>query len=83
VQRLAAHTTFSGDFTGLFTYSPVGAVEPTGQHLEWDVIGTFRYDHESRLAEERVQTDYRSFLTQAGRDDHRDDPNRRGPRHRP
>jgi hypothetical protein len=31
---LAARTTFSGDFTGLFTYSPIGPVEPTGQHLE-------------------------------------------------
>jgi predicted ester cyclase len=41
---LAARTTFSGDFTGVFTYSPVGPVEPTGQHLEWEVLGTFRYD---------------------------------------
>jgi hypothetical protein len=29
------------------------------------VIGTFRYD-EGRLAEEWVQTDYRSFLTKLG-----------------
>jgi predicted ester cyclase len=63
---LAARTTFSGDFTGLFTYSPIGPVEPTGQHLEWEVIGTFRYDDEGRLAEEWVQTDYRSFLTKVG-----------------
>jgi predicted ester cyclase len=63
---LAARTTFSGDFTGVFTYSPVGPVEPTGQHLEWEVIGTFRYDDEDRLAEEWVQTDYRSFLTKLG-----------------
>jgi predicted ester cyclase len=63
---LAARTTFSGDFTGVFTYSPVGPVEPTGQHLEWEVIGTFRYDDEGRLAEEWVQTDYRSFLTKLG-----------------
>jgi predicted ester cyclase len=62
---LAASTTFSGDFTGLFTYSPIGPVEPTGQHLEWEVIGAFRYD-EGRLAEEWVQTDYRSFLTKSG-----------------
>ena len=60
---LAARTTFSGDFTGIFTYSPIGPVEPTGQHLEWEVIGTFRCDDEGRLAEEWVQTDYRSFLT--------------------
>jgi predicted ester cyclase len=63
---LAARTTFSGDFTGRFTYSPIGLVEPTGQHLEWEVIGIFRYDDEGRLAEEWVQTDYRSFLTKLG-----------------
>jgi predicted ester cyclase len=63
---LAARTTFSGDFTGLFTYLPIGAGEPTGQHLEWEVIGTFRYDDEGRLVEEWVQTDYRSFLTKLG-----------------
>ena len=63
---LAARTTFSGDFTGLFTYSPIGPVEPTGQHLEWEVIGTFRYDDERRLAEEWVQTDYRGLLVKLG-----------------
>ena len=63
---LAARTTFSGDFTGVFTYSPIGPVEPNGQHLEWEVIGTFRYDDEGRLAEEWVQTDYRSFLAKLG-----------------
>src|ERR1700684_2841926 len=60
---LAARTTFSGDFTGVFTYSPIGPVEPTGQHLEWQVIGLFRYGDDGRLAEEWVQTDYRSLLT--------------------
>ena len=63
---LAARTTFSGDFTGVFSYSPIGPVEPTGQHLDWEVIGTFRYDHDGRLAEEWVQTDYRSLLTKLG-----------------
>ena len=63
---LAARTTFSGDFTSVFTYSPIGPLEPTGQHVEWEVIGTFRYDDEGRLAEEWVQTDYRSFLTKLG-----------------
>ncbi len=63
---LAARTTFSGAFTGVFTYSPIGPVDPTGQHLEWEVIGTFRYDDEGRLAEEWVQTDYRSFLSKLG-----------------
>jgi predicted ester cyclase len=64
---LAARNTFSGDFTGVFTYSPIGPVEPTGQHVEWEVINTFRYDDDDgRLAEEWVQTDYRSFLTKLG-----------------
>jgi predicted ester cyclase len=63
---LAARTTFSGDFTGVFTYSPIGPVEPTGHHLEWELIGTFRYDDGGRLAEEWVQTDYRSLLTKLG-----------------
>jgi hypothetical protein len=30
------------------------------------VIGTFRYHDDGRLAEEWVQTDYRSFLTKLG-----------------
>src|SRR5580698_6583951 len=64
--HLAARTTFSGDFTGLFTYSPIGPVEPTGQHLEWEVMGIFRYDDDGRLAEEWVQTDYRGFLVKLG-----------------
>ena len=63
---LAARTTFSGDFTGVFTYSPVGPVEPNGKHIEWQVIGIFRYDADARLAEEWVQTHYRSFLTKLG-----------------
>src|SRR5229473_8435260 len=45
---LAARTAFSGDFVGVFTYSPIGRVEPTGQRLEWEVIGTFRYDDGGR-----------------------------------
>jgi predicted ester cyclase len=63
---LAARTVFSGDFTDLFAYSPIGPVDPTGEHIEWEVIGTFRYDEAGRLAEEWVQTDYRSFLTKLG-----------------
>lgn len=55
---LAARNTFAGDFTGVFTSSP------TGQPVQWEAINTFRYD--GRLAEERMQTDYRSFLTKLG-----------------
>jgi predicted ester cyclase len=63
---LAARTRFSGRFTDVFTYSPIGPVEPIGEHLEWEVIGIFKYDDDGRLAEEWVQTDYRSFLTKLG-----------------
>jgi predicted ester cyclase len=63
---LAARNTFSGDFTDVFTYSPVGPVPPTGLHIEWEAINTFRYDEDGRLAEEWLQTDYRSFLTKLG-----------------
>jgi predicted ester cyclase len=62
---LTARTTFSGDFTGTFAFSPIGPVEPNGQHLEWEVIGIFRYD-DGRLAEEWAQTDYRGFLIKLG-----------------
>jgi predicted ester cyclase len=63
---LAARTTFSGKFTGVFTYSPVGPVEPSGRFVQWEVIGTFRFHDDGRLAEEWVQSDYRSFLTKLG-----------------
>jgi len=63
---LAAITNFSGVFTGVFTYSPIGPVQPTGRHVEWEAIGMFKYDDDGRLAEEWVQTDYRSLLTNLG-----------------
>lgn len=61
-QHLGARNTFSGTFTGVFTHSPIGPVEPTGQPVAWEVINTFRYDDAGRLAEEWTQTDNRSFL---------------------
>ncbi len=64
--HLAARNTFSGDFTGVFTCSPIGPVEPSGQHVAWELINTFRYQEDGRLAEEWVQTDYRSFLNKLG-----------------
>ena len=64
--HLTARSICSGEFTGVFTYSPIGPVQPTGQYVEWEVIGIFRYDNEGRLAEEWVQTDYRSFLIKLG-----------------
>ena len=58
----AARNKFSGDFTGVLSYSPIGPVEPTGQHLDQHV----QIPRQRRLAEEWVQTDYRSFLTKLG-----------------
>ena len=46
--------------------SPIGPVGPTGQHVVWELIGTFRYNNAGRLAEEWVQTDYRSSVTKLG-----------------
>ena len=62
---VAARNTFSGDFTGVFPLTD-WRIEPTGQHLTWEVINTFRYHRDGRLAEEWMQTDYRSFLTKLG-----------------
>ena len=59
---LAARTMFSGMFTDVLTRSPVGRPEPHGQAVEWEVMSIFRYNADGRLAEEWVQTDYRSFL---------------------
>ncbi len=50
----------------MFTYSPIGTFGPTGAHIEWEVMNSFRYTENGRLAEEWVQTDYRSFLTKLG-----------------
>ena len=63
---LAARTMFSGVFTGVFTMSPVGRLEPHGKAVEWEVMGIFRYNADGRLAEEWVQTDYRGLLLKLG-----------------
>src|SRR5580658_4132354 len=54
---LAARTLFSGTFAGRFILSPVRVLEPTGRHVQWEVMNLLRYDGESRLAEEWVQSD--------------------------
>ena len=64
--HLAARNTFSGLFTHVFTQSPIGPVKPTGKPVQWEVINTFRYNPNGRLAEEWVQTDYRSLLETLG-----------------
>ena len=68
---LAARNTFSGDFTGVFTYSPIGPVEPTGQHLEWEVISTFRYDDDGPTGRGVGADGLPQLLDQARRDRHR------------
>lgn len=62
----AARTSFSGVFTGVFTQSPIGTLQPTGKHVRWEAMNIFRYDSGGRLAEEWVQTDYRSMLVKLG-----------------
>jgi len=63
---LAARTIFSGTFANVFTMSPIGALQPNGKRIEWEVMNLFRYNDDSRLAEEWVQTDYRSLLQKLG-----------------
>jgi predicted ester cyclase len=65
-EYLAARTIFSGVFTGVFTLSPVGRLEPHGKAVGWEVMNIFRYNADGRLAEEWVQTDYRGFLQKLG-----------------
>ena len=54
--HVAARTRFSGTFTGVFAQSPVGPLEH-GKPVAWEIMNMFRYDADSRLAEEWVQTD--------------------------
>jgi len=55
--HVAALTTFSGVFEGVFTQSPVGPLAPHGQPVSWQVMNMFRYNADARLAEEWVQMD--------------------------
>jgi predicted ester cyclase len=55
--HVAARTSFSGVFEGVFTQSPVGPLAPHGQPVSWEVMNMFRYNADARLAEEWVQTD--------------------------
>ncbi|MDQ2811512.1 MAG: hypothetical protein M3Z75_06440 [Actinomycetota bacterium] len=55
-----------GTFTGPFTHSPVGELEPNGARVVWDLMNMFRFDDRGRLGEEFVRTDNRSFLRQLG-----------------
>ena len=65
---LASRTIFSGTFDKVLKESPVGPIQPTGKPVRWEVINTFRYDAQGRLAEEWVQQDNISTLKQFGVD---------------
>jgi hypothetical protein len=49
-----------------FAYTPIGTVQPNGQHVQWELINIFRYTDDGRLVEEWVQTDTYDLLRQLG-----------------
>lgn len=65
---LGARNIFAGTFTHPFTASPVGTIQPNGRPIRYEVVNTFRYDAEGRLAEEWAQYDNLDLLKQLGVD---------------
>jgi predicted ester cyclase len=63
---VTARTMMAGRFDKEFAYTPIGTVQPNGQHVQWELINIFRYTDGGRLAEEWVQTDTYDFLRQLG-----------------
>jgi predicted ester cyclase len=63
---IACQTTIAGIFAREFTHSPVGPVPPNGQRVTFELMNIFRYDDQDRLAEEWIQTDQRTVLSQLG-----------------
>jgi predicted ester cyclase len=63
---VAARTVMAGRFDKEFAYTPIGAVKPNGQQVQWELINIFRYTDEGRLVEEWVQTDTYDFLRKLG-----------------
>ncbi len=63
---VSARTVMAGRFDKEFAYTPIGAVEPNGRQVRWELINIFRYTDEGRLVEEWVQTDTYDFLRQLG-----------------
>ena len=61
-----ARTVMAGRFHKEFAYTPIGPVQPNGQHVQWELINIFRYTDDGRLIEEWVQTDTYDFLRQLG-----------------
>lgn len=65
---LGARNIFTGTFTGPFTNTPVGTIQPNGHRISYEVVNTFRYDADGRLAEEWAQYDNLGLLKQLGVD---------------
>ena len=63
---IACQTWIEGTFTGPFTHSPVGELDPNGARVVWDLMNMFRFDDRGRLVEEFARADNRSFLRQLG-----------------
>jgi predicted ester cyclase len=63
---VACQTTIAGTFVREFTHSPAGPVPPNGKQVTFELTNIFRYDDETRLAEEWIQTDNRNVLRQLG-----------------
>ena len=61
---ITCQTRIEGKFVREFTQSPEGTLPPNGQRIIFDLINIFRFDDQGRLAEEWVQTDNRSLLSQ-------------------
>ena len=63
---VSARTVMAGRFDKEFAYTPIGTVQPNGQHVQWELINIFRYTDDGRLIEEWVQTDTYDLLRQLG-----------------
>ncbi|MBD0294320.1 MAG: ester cyclase [Flavisolibacter sp.] len=63
---VSCQTWIEGTFVKEFTQSPVGTLQPNGEHIIFNLINIFRFDKQGRLVEEWVQTDNRSLLRQLG-----------------
>jgi predicted ester cyclase len=63
---VSARTVMAGRFDKEFAYTPIGTVQPNGQHVQWELINIFRYTDDARLIEEWVQTDTYDLLRQLG-----------------
>jgi hypothetical protein len=50
---IACQTWIEGTFTGPFTHSPLGKLEPNGARVVWDLMSMFRFDDRGRLVEDQ------------------------------